>query len=795
VATIPNLPHQSTPFIGRHRELGEIAVRLPDPACRLLTLLGPDGIGKTRLALQAAAEQLPHFADGVHFVALAPISSPDLIASALAGALQFSFFGSEDPAIQIIHYLSEKHMLLVMDNFEHLLEGTGLLTDILQAANGIKILATSRERLNVQEEWVFSVDGLSFPSELSNTSLEGYGAVQLFVQRARQVQAHFSLDENAQAVQAICQQVEGMPLGLELASSWLRVMSCRQIAAQMASSLDFLTTPLRNVPERHRSLRAVFEQSWSLLSGDEQAALMKLSVFRGGFDREAAERVAGASLPLLAGLADKSLLRMNATERYDLHELLRQYAADKLLDAGMMITAVQQHLDYFLNLAERAEVNQFGRGQIAWFDRLEVEFDNLRAALVRSMETETGLHLAGALGWFFSERAHLSEGLDWLKQTLAANEDAPASLRAKALHSAGGLAGHLGDDGRAHALCEQALIVARATNDRWNVAWSLNHLAIWYTTQADFDQAAALLDESLALFRVINDPMGITHTLIRRAWSAIDQGDYPYARELVEEALILAREADDTITTAWVFYVLGIVSWRYDHDFRQAAIQYERSLSLFREARFILGVPHTLIALAGIEQATGNHARAQKLYVEGMIWLWERRLNHYLLDVGIVGLASIARVRGQWIRVARLLGAADAIRLVKHAGLFPTLYTLDTDVTSVRTQLGEAAFAEAWAVGKAMTREQAVTYALQSEELEMTYPLQATNQPLTNPLTKREIEILHLMAEGLSNREIAEGLIIAVGTVKWYGSQICSKLQARNRVQAIARARELNILL
>ncbi len=306
-----NLPPQPTPFVGREKELAEIAALLADPNCRLLTLVGPGGIGKTRLALQAAEGQLPRFVDGITFVPLAPIGSPDLLPSAIAGALEVFFFGSEEPRIQIVRYLQEKQILLVMDNFEHLLDGVGLVSEVLQTTAGVKILATSRERLNLQEEWVFALDGLSYPTESTTDSPETYGAVRLFVQRASQVKTHFSFADNTQAVLSICQQVEGMPLGLELAASWLRAMSCQQIVDQMTHDLDFLTTPLRNIPERHRNLRTVFTQSWNLLSSDEQAILMKLSVFRGGFDLDAAKKVAG-HLRALAGLADKSLIRIDA---------------------------------------------------------------------------------------------------------------------------------------------------------------------------------------------------------------------------------------------------------------------------------------------------------------------------------------------------------------------------------------------------------------------------------------------------------------------------------------------------
>ncbi len=799
--TTHNLPRQSTSFVGRNKELAEIRTLLEDPACQLVTLLGSGGIGKTRLAIEAGADQLPRYPHGVYFVPLSPVGSPALMVSAIASALQVSFHGAEDTSSQIISYLAEKQMLLIMDNFEHLLEGANLLIAIVEAATDVKFLVTSRERLNIQEEWVLALEGLSFPEGEANQPLEAYGAVQLFEQRARQVNASFSLSDNDEAVKTICQHLEGMPLGLELAASWLRVMSCQQIAVQMTGSFDFLTTPLRNVPERHRSLRAVFEHSWILLSAAEKDVLMRLSIFRGGFDLEAAEQVAGASLSLLAGLADKSLIRLNANERYDLHELLRQYAAEKLIEAGAADTTAQHHSNYFFRLAKEVEAHNFGREQIDWFDRLEIEFDNLRTALTWSLQSgdaETGLRIAAALGWFFSERIHWSEGLDWLERLLTANPDAPASLRAKAFHSAGALAGLLEDEKHTRALCEQALVLARAANDRWNIAWSLCHLGNYIIS--DSDQSAALLEESLGIFRELGDAMGVAHALGRRAWKAIqEQRDYAYGRVLLEEAATLTNEVGDKVLTAWFQYFLGLISCLQDSDLLQAKIHFESSMLLFREARSPFHEP--LILLADVEQALGNAARAQLLYEETLIALRGNMIIHPYLSWVLVGLVSVARSLGQLERAAQLLGAANSIGLDAKRNS-PDIANFGTGVAAVaaiRDQLSETAFAEAWAAGNAMTAAQIIAYALEDSALSIdegaNTPEGAQSRKTTSPLlSEREQAILRLVADGLSNREIAERLVLALSTVKWYINEIFSKLSVNSRTQAVAQARELGLL-
>src|SRR5947209_7039307 len=328
-AGMKNLPAPRTSFVGRASELDEIDRLLGDHNCRLLTLVGPGGAGKTRLALEAAARRIERYAHGVHFVPLVSVASPEFLAPAVAESIQFAVDGAHSgfsAQQQLLDYLSERSTLLVLDNFEHLVDGTNLIGDIIERAPRVELLATSRERLNMQSEWVLDVHGLGLADNGNGDS----GALRLFVERARRVEPAFSLDDQRAEVHRICTLVEGLPLGIELAASWVSMLSCAQIAAEIEQNIDFLATSMRDVPERHRSLRAAFDQSWTLLSGRQQDALARLSVLRGDFDRAAASAVAGADLRLLSDLVSKSLVRRSDFGRYELHELVRQYSVEKL---------------------------------------------------------------------------------------------------------------------------------------------------------------------------------------------------------------------------------------------------------------------------------------------------------------------------------------------------------------------------------------------------------------------------------------------------------------------------------
>ncbi len=413
-----NLPTQPTPFFGRQDELREIKTLLQNPDCRLLTLVGTGGIGKTRLVLRVA-EQNSSYLHGVCFVPLASVSSVDYLASAIVDALDLSFVGESDLAEQLLNYLANKEMLLVLDNFEHLTEGATLISNILSRAPQIKMLVTSRTRLNLREEWLFEVGGLTVPSgddfEQPSFNPNQFSSVRLFIQTARRVRHHFapSQEELGHIVQ-ICRLVGGMPLAIELASSWLRSMSCYEIADEIGHNLDFLTTSLQNVPERHRSLRVVFDQSWAILTKQEQDVFKRLTVFHGGFTYQAAREITGATRVVLSALVDKSLLGWNSIGRYEMHELLHQYGTEKLEQSPRIKQKTRtQHSRYYLAFVRNKEPQLKQDNQQKTLAEIGIEIENIRAAwqwMVNQQQCKLVDTALEGLYYFYELRGWYGEG-------------------------------------------------------------------------------------------------------------------------------------------------------------------------------------------------------------------------------------------------------------------------------------------------------------------------------------------------------------------------------------------------
>jgi predicted ATPase/DNA-binding SARP family transcriptional activator len=707
-----------TALIGRETELAQLADRLEQRDCRLLTLVGPGGIGKTRLALQAATDLRGSFPDGVAFVPLAALSAAELIVPAIASALGYVFHGTAEPKSQLLAYLRSKDLLLVLDNCEQLLEAADVLIDLVRAAPDVVLLVTSREPLHLRLEWLLDIAGLPVPRRADVSGVEQSSAVQLFVQTARRMQADFALSAAMiPSVVRICQLVDGLPLAIELAAAGVRGRACAEIAQGLERTLEQLATTMRDVPARHRSMRAVFEHSWRLLTPAEQGTLRRLAVFRGGMDVKAATRVAGATLPLLAALVDKSLLRRNSAGRYDLHELVRQYAGEQLEAAGETAILRRRHAEWYFALAEQAETKLRGSEQVAWLQRLEQDYDNVRTTLtwlLKYKDIETGLRLAIALGRYWHLHGYGSEGRSWLAAFLdrAGRSGVSAVVWAKALMAQGAITWLQGNDMVASALLNESLTLFRELNDTQGIAQTLEHLASVVRYQGDYRQAITLLEESLALFQKLEDKQGIAAVLSNLAMVSEYQGDYEQATTLLEHSLVLARKQGDTSMVAYSSRNLGMALLeRGEH--MQATRLFEESLVRSRELEDKRGIAYSVRALGMVAEYMGSYERAMALYRETLV-LEQGLGNTSGIAWCLERLAGVLEVHGQVKQACRLFGAAEAVREAASTPMGASDRAVyDPHAAMVRAQLDDATFAAAWGEGQALSLDQAITEALQ----------------------------------------------------------------------------------
>ncbi|MFN2108570.1 MAG: tetratricopeptide repeat protein, partial [Anaerolineae bacterium] len=662
-----SLPTPPTPFVGREDELAELAEMIANPRSRLLTLSGPGGIGKTRLVLQAAREQVGAFTHGVYHVPLASANSAETIITAIADTLGLRLHNQQKPQRQLLDYLREKETLLVLDNMEHLLPEVDLIAEILRHAPKATLLVTSRERLNLQEEWVYEVSGLTYPTTTENAEegwTKAYSAINLFQQRARQANRHFSVTEaELPAVIHICQLVEGMPLGVELAAAWVSVHSCTKIAQAIEHKLDILTTRLHNVAERHRNIRATFEHSWQQLSAAEKDIFARLSVFRGGFHDEAATAVAGVSPSTLASLLDKSLLRHAAPDRYDMHELLRQYAAEKLAeDPQKHETVHMQHAGYFAAFLKGQKARLTGTEQRQALAELTPERDNVHEAwqwavasghareVEQSLESlydfydircwfHAGLALLAPaierwrsepeqerlLGKLLARQGALWNHLGLYQQAATALERSQEIFerlempdeRIFSLVNLANAIRHLGQNDEALQLAERSLTLSRQIGDHRGAAQSLQILGMLHHRTGDLDRAKALLEESLTLSRSLGDQRLIMPKLNVLGDVACHRGEYPKAQRIFEECLALSRDLGDQFNVAIHLNNLGTI-FHHLEDYPKAESFYQQSLNICRQIGDQNGEAVALSNLGEIAYTLGDYQKAVQFYQDGL---------------------------------------------------------------------------------------------------------------------------------------------------------------------------------
>jgi predicted ATPase len=635
-----SLPSVLTPFVGRENELTEIASLLTDSACRLLTLTGPGGIGKTRLAIEAAKGMF--CPDGVYFVPLQPLTSPDFMVSTIADALGFQFYSGVDPRQQLLNYLREKSLLLVLDNMEHLLDDITLLSDMLAAAPRVSLLATSRERLNLREEWVLNVGGLAYPTGESESALERYSAMELFMQHARRLSVGFTLDAaHKSAVIRICRLVGGMPLGIELAAVWVRALSCQQIADAIARSLDVLETPARNVEPRHRNLRAAFEPTWNRLSEAERGVFMRLSVFRGGFGPEAAQEVAGASLTTLARLVDQSLLQMNSHGRYDLHALLRQYGEEKLAESlAEQAQAQDRHCRFYAAFMGQWVGDNVVIERREGLVQFREEIENVRRAFHHALERQ----LLNALGAFLDTLGPFYEISGWHYEGADAYHRAAECLRAKAeerneqqtrllglaLSWESWFLQYLMHYDAARQLAQESLRLLLPLGPGFGVYSSYKVLC---ATAPDQVAAQKFAQEGLKHAREIGYSLGVITMHTRLSQLSFTQGDYEEAEQLAQEALSLCQTHHWQYGEIWARQRLS--------DVALARQNFDEARRIAQEALAtaeVIGTRHGMAAhhnvLGNIAFLQGDYAEANVHYSASLVYAQELGHPQYMLWAG-----------------------------------------------------------------------------------------------------------------------------------------------------------------
>jgi len=625
VRPLTNLPAEPTPFVGRRDELVEIQRYLVETS--LLTLTGPGGIGKTRLALKVAEDATDDFADGSFFVSLAPIRSVEHLIQTIAEAVKFPLATHEDPQYQLLRYLRKKQLLLVMDNFEHLLDGAGIVSEILQTAPAMKILATSRERLNLQSETIINVGGMTFPDQAGTKNTLNYDAITLFVQSASKVRPGFdpSPDELGQ-ITNICQVVQGMPLAIELAAAWLQIINVDEIAEELEKDLDILATEVRDAPERHRSIRAVFDHSWSMLHQAEQEIFMQLSVFRGGFTREAAQQVSGASLQQLAGLVNKSFLSHDPdSDRLEVHELLRQYAQERLEKIPKASASAQEaHAAYYAEFMQHRWGHLKGSRQMRALAEIEADIENVRAAWRYYLDQRNapqmwkfiyGLWQVYWIRWWnhagkelFAQAARALKG--------QADEEAVA-LRALVMAFQGYFMSWLDLADQGYELAKESVEILGQLNHAEALAFAYDSLGLNAYMLNRYSEEVKASNKMLEIAIEIDDKWLLAFSLFAVSMGALLKEDYPEARRLAESNLCINEEIGDVIGSTLPLIILGHAALALG-EYQGARGFYQRCLKISQEVGFPYAIQTSSKYLGKVALSMGLITDAENYFLQSL---------------------------------------------------------------------------------------------------------------------------------------------------------------------------------
>lgn len=763
------LPLPLTSLVGREHELAGVTRLLRRSDVRLLSLIGPPGIGKTRLAIAAAQALLTEFAHGVYFIDLAPLADASMVLPTLARTLELRPAHGQPLMPELGRFLAGKPVLLVLDNFEHVMPAALAITELLQAAARLKLLVTSREVLHLSAAHTFPVPPLSLPPVLADLGaprtlavlpaeqIRTYDAVQLFVQRAAALQPDFVLTpENALTVAGICCRLDGLPLAIELAAARVRHISLQTIYDRSEQRLPILTGGAYDLPLRQRTLRTAIQWSYDLLDSSERRLLVRLAVFRGGCSLEAVEAVCERNLTLgafdgLTSLVDKSLVQHKATPggqaRFVLLEMIREFAHEQLEASGEWDILCRHHADYYAELADRAEPELRLANQKYWFHVLETEIANMRAALEWSLErgdvTAASRVISGTYLYWIVYARH-DEGIQWAQRLLARINDVAPEHQVRLLRSAA-LFIIYRDREAARRLAQRAVAAARTDGDKRQLGWSLWALS---TTLPSGAEAEAVTQEALTLLREVGDQPGLGLVYNSIGERARLSGDHARARSAYEQSLAFAEATGDARRQYYVLYNLAFVAQR-EGDHHEALRAIRRSLALCQDLGVATDVIQELLALAGSLGALGEPLRA-----------------------------------------AHLLGAAQAFLQRRGTLIDPSDQPEhDRNIAFVRAQLGETAFTAAWAEGQALTFDQALSYAqsvFDTGDLAAPHPQLASAFDAANDLTRRERDVALRVAEGKSNRAIAEELVITERTVEGHVSNILAKRGFRSRAQIAA---------